>query len=256
MKKRLLAFCLVGMVAISGIGCGQAKKAEVKEKKPVTLYVTRHGKTMLNTTDRVQGWADAPLTKDGVEVAEYLGKGLTDVPFVVAYTSDSGRAIETANIALDKSNQKDIKLTQTKNIREACFGKYEGELNHTMWAEVAKANNMTLEQFMKKPDFKMFADTVAKLDESKQAESWEQLTSRVRGEVNKIADETYKNGGGNVLIVSHGITITALLESIAPGTVKAGMTNASVTKIVYEDGKYKIESVNDMSYVEKGKSAK
>ena len=36
---------------------------------------------MLNTTDRVQGWADAPLTKDGVAVAEYLGKGLNGVKF-------------------------------------------------------------------------------------------------------------------------------------------------------------------------------
>jgi len=256
MKKRLLALCLIGIMSIAGIGCAQEKKEVVKEKKPVTLYVTRHGKTMLNTSDRVQGWADAPLTKPGIEVAEYLGKGLKEIPFVAAYSSDSGRAIETAIIALDKSNQKNIKLIQTKNLREECFGKYEGELNPTMWAEVAKVNNMTLEQFMKKLDFKMFADTVAKLDETKQAETWEQLTSRVRGEVNKIAEETYKNGGGNVLIVSHGITITALVESIAPGTTKGSLSNASVTKITYENGKYKIEAVNDMSYVEKGKKVK
>ncbi|MCY6371188.1 histidine phosphatase family protein [Clostridium ganghwense] len=256
MKKRLLAFCLIGMMSLVGIGCGQQKKEVAKEKKPVTLYVTRHGKTMLNTSDRVQGWADAPLTKPGVEVAEFLGKGITDVPFAAAYSSDSGRAIETAKIVLDKSNQKNIKLAQTKNIREACFGKYEGELNHTMWEEVAKANNITLEQFMKKLDFKMFIDTVAKLDETKQAETWKQLTNRVRGEVDKIADEAYKNGGGNVLVVSHGIAISALVESIAPGTVKGPLANASVTKIVYDNGKYTIESVNDMSYVEKGKSVK
>ena len=29
----------------------------------VTLYVTRHGKTILNTNHRAQGWADSPLVE-------------------------------------------------------------------------------------------------------------------------------------------------------------------------------------------------
>lgn len=59
------------------------------------LYVVRHGKTMFNTVQRVQGWCDTPLTKSGVERIQYLGNGLRDIPFVEAVSSDSGRAIET-----------------------------------------------------------------------------------------------------------------------------------------------------------------
>ena len=39
----------------------------------VTIYLTRHGKTWLNTVDRVQGWSDSPLTDAGAEVATKLG---------------------------------------------------------------------------------------------------------------------------------------------------------------------------------------
>ncbi|HAH13997.1 MAG TPA: histidine phosphatase family protein, partial [Pantoea agglomerans] len=39
---------MVGAVA------GEALAADV------TLYVTRHGKTMFNTVHRAQGWADTP----------------------------------------------------------------------------------------------------------------------------------------------------------------------------------------------------
>ena len=31
----------------------------------ITLYLVRHGKTFLNTTDQVQGWIDSPLTEKG-----------------------------------------------------------------------------------------------------------------------------------------------------------------------------------------------
>lgn len=46
-----------------------------------TLYIVRHGKTMFNTIERVQGWCDTPLTKQGQEGIHYLGKGLKDVDF-------------------------------------------------------------------------------------------------------------------------------------------------------------------------------
>ena len=54
----------------------------------VNLYVTRHGKTMFNNVHRAQGWSDTPLTKPGIEVAEQLGRGLKDVNFIAAYSSD------------------------------------------------------------------------------------------------------------------------------------------------------------------------
>ncbi|WP_411168552.1 histidine phosphatase family protein [Clostridium sp. MB05] len=261
MKKRILSLCLVGILSFIPVGCAQNKAKETKGTKPVEIYLTRHGKTMLNTTDRMQGWCDAPLTEAGIEVAEYLGKGLDaeGIKFDAAYSSDSGRAIETANIVLDKSGQPDLKVNQSKDLREVSFGIYEGEKTETAWAEVAKANNMTFEEFMDTFDMPRNLDMNAKMPENDMAESSEELANRVKPAMDKIAKETEDNGGGKVLIVSHGITIMSFLEQIAPGSTEeliSGLKNASVCKVVYQDGKYTVESVNDMSYVEKGKSEK
>lgn len=76
----------------------------------LNVYLVRHGKTMFNTSRRVQGWSDTPLTNEGIEVAEFLGRGLREIPFDAVYTSDRGRTIETAGIVLRESNQAHLKL--------------------------------------------------------------------------------------------------------------------------------------------------
>ncbi|WP_081712140.1 histidine phosphatase family protein [[Clostridium] dakarense] len=259
MVKKAILLCLVGILSVPLYGCSSNDTEAAKESKPVEIYLTRHGKTMLNNTDRVQGWADAPLTEDGIEVVQFLGEGLKDIKFEKVYSSDSGRAIETAKIVLDKSGQSDLEIIQRKELRESCFGEFEGELNSTFREELAKANNMTIEEFMQRFDVDVMLDTCKKIDKSKQAESTEEVSKRIRSEVDKIIEEASKDGGGNVLLVSHGISLMGLLYTIEPealNEVEEGLHNASVSKIVYKDGKYSVESVNDMSYVEKGKDKK
>lgn len=98
--------------------------------------------------------------------------------------------------------------------------------------------------------------TAAKIDSSKQAEDTETVTKRMKKEVDQIAEEVAEDGGGKVLVVSHGTSLMDLLYAISPESlneVEEGLGNASVSKVVYKDGKYKVQSVNDMSYVEKGK---
>ncbi|MGJ7910148.1 histidine phosphatase family protein [Neobacillus sp. LXY-1] len=259
MGKKLLSLSLICLLTVSLFGCSTNEVKQSKETKPVEIYLVRHGKTMFNTTDRVQGWADSPLNEKGKEAAEFLGKGLKGVQFAKAFSSDSGRAIETAQILLDKSEQKNVKLIQNKSLREANFGEFEGELNHTFYMKLAEANHMSFDQFMGNFDMDILLNTSAKIDKTKQAESAEQVSERIRNEVDKIAEEAEKDGGGNVLIVSHGISLMGLLYTISPESLddlEGGLNNASVSKLIYKDGNYKVESVNDMSYLEKGKKDK
>ena len=115
------------------------KKRETDSNgKLVTLYVTRHGKTILNTNHRAQGWADSPLVEKGVEVASNLGMGLKDIHFTNVYSSDSGRAIETANLVLKYSEQSKLKLEKRKDLRELNFGTFEGEKLEIMWDVLEK----------------------------------------------------------------------------------------------------------------------
>lgn len=60
------------------------------------IYLVRHGETYLNRYNRMQGWADSPLTEEGKDVAVEAGKKLASIRFDRVYTSDSGRTLETA----------------------------------------------------------------------------------------------------------------------------------------------------------------
>ncbi|MDA1883340.1 histidine phosphatase family protein [Bacillus cereus group sp. BY105LC] len=221
----------------------------------VTLYVTRHGKTILNTNHRAQGWADSPLVEKGVEVASNLGTGLKDIHFTSAYSSDSGRAIETANLVLKYSEQSKLKLEQRKKLRELNFGIFEGEKLDNMWDAVGKAAGVASPEELMKFSIQEVIDLIRAADPTKQAEDWELFSTRIKAEIDNISEEAAKNGGGNVLVVVHGLLITTLIEMLDNSKTKLGVENASVTKIVYQDGTYTVESVGDMSYVAKGKES-
>ncbi|GBD60414.1 histidine phosphatase family protein [Tetragenococcus halophilus] len=241
------------------------------QEDELTLYIVRHGKTMLNTTDRVQGWSDAVLTPAGEEVVTNAGVGIKDIDFQNAYSSDSGRAIQTADLILDENEQtNEIQVQKDSGLREFNFGTYEGDLNDSMWQDVADEQGVTLEEFQANMDPEVFADSVAKLDKEQMeennveeeinwpAEDYETISDRLTNSLDQIvADETQENGSGNVLITSHGLSITALLDTLFDGfeAPADGLDNASVNIIKYKDNDYSLESVNDMSYAEQGEKA-
>lgn len=77
MKRWLLAL----IVVTSSVAWSAENKTTAADNDTVNIYFARHGKTLLNTFDRVQGWADSPLTEDGRRVARYLGAGLKGIKF-------------------------------------------------------------------------------------------------------------------------------------------------------------------------------
>lgn len=66
---------------------------------PTQLFVARHGETVDNAGERWQGWSDSPLTERGVAQAGALGRRLAAEPLAAVYSSDSGRALDTARLA-------------------------------------------------------------------------------------------------------------------------------------------------------------
>lgn len=278
LKKMVVGVALLSMLLV---GCSngtakEEKKAETKEKAnlEVVIYLARHGKTMLNTVDRSQGWIDAPLTPAGVEVAEQLGKGLSDVTFDKVVTSDSGRAIETAELVLKNNGQEKMmkEMTKDKRLREYNFGTYEGLMNEEMLTAVAKEQGKTYEEYnewMKEVGFYKgiieFADVLSELDKKNveegvnwPAEDSKTIVARLTAGLDDIVKDAEKEGANNVLVVSHGMSIITLLGELDANAdlPDGGLKNASVSKVTYKDGKYTIDSVNDLSYVEKGKESK
>ncbi|WP_142999616.1 histidine phosphatase family protein, partial [Streptococcus sanguinis] len=93
------------------------------------LYIVRHGKTMFNTIGRAQGWSDTPLTDVGERGIRELGIGLREskLQFLKAFSSDSGRTIQTMGIILEELGLTEhIPYRTDKRIREWCFGSFDG----------------------------------------------------------------------------------------------------------------------------------
>lgn len=231
----------------------------------ITFYIVRHGKTILNTLNKVQGWSDTPLTKEGIEVAENLGKGLKDVKFSSAFCSDLRRTRETINIILKNSDQKELSVTEKPELREICFGAYETALATEMFKDVALYLHYTNAQDLfndifdknKEITYKEAVNTISILDPMKMAEDFNTVEKRTHKALSDIVQIESKNKENkNVLIVSHGLSITLMLHNLGGKRLFVkDLENASVCKIVFVDGKYIIESVNDMSYAEKGKNS-
>lgn len=258
MKKTQILLVATLLIFVSSVF---AQKKEAKNDA-VVIYIARHGKTILNTMDRVQGWADAPLTPPGIEVAEFLGVGLNGIPFKAAYSSDLGRARQTARIVLDAKGQKDMAIVEVPQIRETNFGSYEGEFNLKMWNDAAlylhykSYKDMMAAMQENSALLKDMVDSFKALETLGIGESYDEVKARGQKALRKIAEKEAKNGGGNILVVGHGMSIGIFLsdlDSFGKKPEASHIGNAAVCKVVYKDGKFSLESFGDMSYVEKGK---
>ena len=220
------------------------------------LYVVRHGKTMFNTLQRVQGWCDTPLTRTGEQGIHYLGLGLRDVDFVEAVSSDSVRAIETMRLILGEHVRgPEIPYHIDKRIREWCFGSLEGAYDAEMWGVLPRILDFPDydEMIANHVTFEAIANAIYHADTANWAETFDVLTERVKTGFEDIAYRVEKKGGGNALVVSHGLTIAFLLHLINDeNNVRMDIENGSVTRLIYEDGSFTIAEVGNTEYIKKG----
>lgn len=87
------------------------------------FILVRHGQTVWNSQGRWQGWLDSPLSDLGEEQARQARDLLRDTAIDAAYSSDTGRAQQTARIILEPHG---MRATPVEGIREKYYGKWEG----------------------------------------------------------------------------------------------------------------------------------
>jgi broad specificity phosphatase PhoE len=89
------------------------------------------------------------------------------------------------------------------------------------------------------------------------AENAEVVEKRMTKSLTKIAKQQEKNGGGNVLVVSSGMSVNIFLNGQKfPEYKGEGIKNDAVTELTYKGGKFKLASeIGSLKYFNDGKKA-
>lgn len=185
----------------------------------VKLVLVRHGQSIANQENRYTGWSDVDLTDLGIQQAHQAGKLLkqTGINFECAHTSLLQRAIKTANIILEDTNQLWIPLKKTWRLNERHYGalrglnkddtrKYYGKHQVALWRR-------SFDAIPPKMDYRISDRRYNNIPQSSipLAESLKMASERIIPYwVDSVAPELLK--GNNQLIVAHGSTIRALIK--------------------------------------------
>ncbi|MDL9979235.1 histidine phosphatase family protein [Microbacterium sp. ASV49] len=239
--------------APASVGTAAASPATSNRDATVQIYLTRHGKTILNSLDRVQGWSDSPLTAAGRDVAETVGKNLSarEGTFDAAYSADMVRHFETASIMLKAMGSK-LTPTRLEGLREIDFGKFEGAENAKMYGPIMAKLGITnpADLFTHNLDELMSAMKTVASTPDLPAEDCADVDVRMMASLNEIASDAAKHREGKVLVVSSGISISCVLESMGAETPATGIANGAVNLLEYKGGAWTVKSVNDTSYAQ------
>lgn len=195
------------------------------------IYLTRHGETEWNIEKRLQGRGDSPLTKYGIQRAKELRDRIKNIDIDVIYSSPIKRALNTANILRGNKN---IDIVTDDRLMEMCFGDYEGKK-----IDIIQKENPNW-------DIKLIMQGNVEIC-APNGENLKEVRERIFKLMNKIIAE---NIGKSILIVTHGITLKALMYYFKDEDVNSEvMGQATLTKInIDEKNNFYIEFKNDDSH--------
>jgi len=186
-----------------------------------TLVLVRHGQTLFNMENRVQGWCDSPLTETGRAQAALAGKTLQEAGYVFdhVYSSTAERACDTAEIVGG------MPYVRCKDLRERCYGRMEGEsrrISHCIPAEMRDA----------------FYTAMG-------GESRAQVRQRVYHQLEQIMQ---KEDHHTVLAVSHGESIACMIEMVLKEQADVFLKehrikNCSMTILLYSERMFHLQKM-------------
>ena len=197
----------------------------------ITFLLVRHGQSASNAAATLTGQLDIPLTDVGLKQGQLASKYIYENYKVDAiYSSDLIRAYQTA---LPLSKLTDIPVNKEPAFREMNCGDWQGK-------KVADLVNNELYIRWKDHDPDAYPPN---------GESFLQVQKRA---VDKINEIVAKNDGKTIVITAHGGVIKTLTAyflnlPIQEWSLKLPyVSNASVTKVIYDNGKYTlIDTVDD-----------
>ncbi|MGN0495129.1 MAG: histidine phosphatase family protein [Lachnospiraceae bacterium] len=158
------------------------------------IYIVRHGETVWNKQQLLQGSADIELNEHGRELAGETGRNLENLDFDRIYSSPLIRAYETACLIRGHRN---IPIIRDDRLRELCFGINEGK----NFKKLLEDESDPFHYFFKRPELYV---------PPKQGETLEHICERAESFMKEIV-EPQRDNLSRIMIVAHGALNKALM---------------------------------------------
>ncbi|TYR79379.1 histidine phosphatase family protein [Priestia megaterium] len=193
------------------------------------LYLIRHGQTDWNKQKLIQGHSNIPLNEEGKKQAKKVAKCFENKQISRIYASDLSRAYETAKEIAKAARIKSVETCE--KLRERSFGDLEAKSVKVLYELVPNyATNWGA-----KPLYNIEALEVAQ-----------------RRFIERLTEIMENSKGEKVVVVSHGAVINAFIHHVTSGEHGTGKTilhNTSITTFTYNQGKWKLEQLNDCTHI-------
>lgn len=200
------------------------------------IYIIRHGRTLWNKEQRLQGSADIELSDSGRAPAIESSQNMKDIHFDKIFSSPLKRAYETACIL---RGDRELEIITDDRLRELDFGSYEGR---------------TMEELNNDPTctFRYFFDKPELYRATEDGETLEHLCERasqfMKEQIEPLAETCER-----ILIVAHGAINKAMMTHVKKHGIvdfwSGGLQrNCAVITMNYHDGVYEIQDENKLFY--------
>jgi probable phosphoglycerate mutase len=200
------------------------------------LIIVRHGETEWNIKGIRQGNLDSALTDKGMIQAKALAQRLARENFTALYSSDLGRAVQTAQ---EISNLTAHEIITDARLRERHLGIFQG-----LSGEEIKARH---------PEEYKLHRTLGPDYVIPGGESMKQQVARNIAYLNEIGA---KHLGETIVVVTHGGVVSGLFRHTfsIPFTAprRFEFTNAGLNVFAYEEGNWFLLTWGDVSHLAPG----
>ncbi len=200
------------------------------------LYLVRHGETVWNFENRIQGASDVLLNEKGREQAKSLAAKLQNISFSKIFSSPLARALETAKVVSMSQGSSIVKMDNFSELDQGLleglrFNEVKGKFSDffSKWRSVPGEVRMP------------------------GGETLEELQDRAWDGVEEIYAK-YSQEKNPVLVVSHNLAIICILSRILGVTLndfrKFRQHNASVNIIEHDSMRgWSVVTMNDLSHL-------
>ncbi|MBW3615419.1 MAG: histidine phosphatase family protein [Actinobacteria bacterium] len=201
------------------------------------MVLIRHGETVPAVTgeafDLVDGQGDPPLSPQGHDQAERVGRRLARYGIQAVYATVMRRTVQTAEPLLRDIG---LSLRIERGLREVHLGEWEG----------GKFRRKVLEQH----PIAVLLFQEQRWDVIPGAEATEVFSARVRGAVERIAME---NPDRRVAVFTHaGVIGRILAEATGSQPFAFNADNASISHLVVAGDRWTVRRFNDTAHLDEG----